>query len=128
MGKRKGFAGLPAGRRKFVLQVNELMNRAGELKLWRTMHALHEAKRILGWRRKSMSKTDGGPVFPSEQGHTPDGFWNQTWSPGMTLRDYFAAAALQSGNSPANAFEVGAMADWCYLIADAMLAERDKEG
>lgn len=44
-----------------------------------------------------MSKrNDGGPVFPCEQGHIPDGTWNQTFEPGMTLRDYFAAKAMQS--------------------------------
>lgn len=44
-----------------------------------------------------MSKTDtGGPAYPvpgSEQGHIPDGTWNQTYEPpieGMTLLDYFA--------------------------------------
>lgn len=33
---------------------------------------------------------DGGPAFPSEQGQTSQG-WNQTFTPGMCLRDYFAA-------------------------------------
>ena len=44
-----------------------------------------------------MSKNDGGPVFPSEQGHIPDGTWNQTYNPGLSLRDYFAGQAL-AGN------------------------------
>ena len=39
-----------------------------------------------------MSKTnDGGPAFPGEQGHTEEHGWNQTWNPGMSLRDYLAA-------------------------------------
>ncbi len=37
---------------------------------------------------------DGGPAFPSEQGHTPDLEWNQTFERGMTLRDWFAGQAL----------------------------------
>ena len=32
--------------------------------------------------------TDGGPAFPGEQGHIPDGTWNQSWEPGMSLRYY----------------------------------------
>jgi len=49
---------------------------------------------------------------------------------GMTLRDYFAAAALTSmtaapdySKGPCNA----AMAERAYVIADLMLAERAKE-
>lgn len=36
---------------------------------------------------------DGGPAFPGEQGHNPDGTWNQAWEPGMTLLEYLAAHA-----------------------------------
>jgi len=43
-------------------------------------------------------KDNSGPAFPGEQGHTPGGTWNQTWSPGMTLREHYigqqTAAAL----------------------------------
>ncbi len=42
-----------------------------------------------------MAANDGGPAFPGEQGHTPDGKWNQTWEPGMSLRDWFAGQALK---------------------------------
>lgn len=40
-----------------------------------------------------MDKNTGGPAFPAEQHETNDGNWNQTFDPGMTLRDYFAAHA-----------------------------------
>ena len=69
-------------------------------------------------------KDTGGPAFPhSRLGSDADG---------MTLRDYFAAKAMQSlmhtqyadmtyeGESAAMAFEA-------YRLADAMLAERSKE-
>ena len=65
---------------------------------------------------------DGGPVFPSEIG---------TISKGITLRDYFAAKAMQSCLSNTKGmFGVGykdknanlAMAS--YSIADAMLEAR----
>jgi len=38
-------------------------------------------------------KTDGGPAFPGEQGHTPSGTWNQTFEPGLTLRQWYATFA-----------------------------------
>lgn len=38
----------------------------------------------------STGQEDGGPAFPGEQGHIPDGTWNQTWDPGMSLRQYAA--------------------------------------
>ncbi len=44
---------------------------------------------------------------------------------GMTLRDYFAAAALQGMMaSPTGAF--AGMASEAYIYADRMLAEREK--
>lgn len=43
-----------------------------------------------------MSKETGGSAFPCEQGEMQDGRWNDTFDPGMTLRDYFAAKAMQS--------------------------------
>ena len=72
-----------------------------------------------------MSNTDGGPAFPAHE--------NWRLDSGMTLRDYFAAQALQGQCTP---FENGwalhkpdhreMMAAECYAIADAMLAERAK--
>ncbi|EKZ6391735.1 hypothetical protein RE075_002176 [Klebsiella aerogenes] len=76
-----------------------------------------------------MSKDNGGPAFPvpATEYHGMD--------EGMTLRDYFAAKAM-------TAFITGAMADGIhlnlnggdantaaeagYIIADAMLKEREK--
>ena len=76
-----------------------------------------------------MATNDGGPAFP--------GF---TWvplvdqaevigkgrkeQPGMTLRDYFAAAALatvEMGSSLEDTVE------WCYAVADAMLKARNAD-
>lgn len=73
---------------------------------------------------------DGGPAFPGEQGHTPEGGWNQTWTAGMSLRDFFAAAALQgfTANSLLKNDSSGEeIAQTCYDLADAMLAERKRE-
>lgn len=41
-------------------------------------------------------RDDGGAAFPCQQGECSDGTWNQTYDPGMTLRDFFAAKALQA--------------------------------
>ena len=88
---------------------------------------------------------DGGPAFPElvggEQWDTRDGDRKMSFESagGMTLRDYFAAHALASmgGMEFINgADEVAAnngttrgavLAQLAYEIADAMLAERDKE-
>lgn len=76
-------------------------------------------------------KNTGGAAYP--RNHVPgmvttDGSGRQYHTPfipaqeGMTLRDYFAAAAL-GGLADV---ESEAAAKWCYEMADAMLAERDK--
>lgn len=70
---------------------------------------------------------DGGPAFPipllpgqSYQGHAP--------CDGMTLRDYFAAKAMQAAaTNPegANGFTFSERAKWAYEQADAMLKARE---
>lgn len=66
--------------------------------------------------------SDGGPAFPviGAPG-APEDF------PGMTLRDYFAAKAMQAivrpGGDGTPAYCVAGRA---YAFADAMLAARDK--
>jgi hypothetical protein len=46
---------------------------------------------------------------------------------GMTLRDYFAAAALNGILSLNARLPDSSVADWAYSAADAMMKERDKE-
>ena len=65
---------------------------------------------------------DGGPVFPSEIGTT---------SKGMTLRDYFAAKAMEVDYTLAKNFTDP---DWrynialdAYRMADAMLKARGQQ-
>ena len=64
-----------------------------------------------------MSIKDGGPAFP-----------RQHICEGMTLRDYFAAKAMQGIlHLPArNESNSIAFSRWAYEMADAMLAERSK--
>lgn len=86
-----------------------------------------------------MSKDAGGPAFPTQinnSGFTPIKGFNgeeikpQTFSayPGMNLRDYFAAKALQgmSANPYFDDYEFDTVAEMAYAQADEMLAARVK--
>jgi hypothetical protein len=68
---------------------------------------------------------DGGPAFPSHQACSS---WQcRKPSAGMTLRDYFAAAALKGqAHRLASPYEHrDILAADCYAIADAMLKARE---
>jgi hypothetical protein len=65
---------------------------------------------------------DGGPAFPYQHHVSP----NSEVSPGMGLRDYFAAAALQgltTGIDVTRTPEIYAAAS--YRFADAMISQRN---
>lgn len=66
---------------------------------------------------------NGGPAFPTENGRQIGN--NAYLHEDMALRDYFAAKALLSpyifdDSTPHK------IAQWAYIIADAMLAVREK--
>ena len=63
---------------------------------------------------------DGGSAFP--MGYHPEGSNNDHF--GMTLRDYFAAAALQ-GNLIEPTASNDDVAKWAYSLADAMIKARE---
>jgi hypothetical protein len=70
-----------------------------------------------------MSNTDtGGPAFPSPR-------WEGWGSPqeGMTVRDYFAAKAMQAGINTYHHDEedLDEFCRWAYVVADEMLKARD---
>lgn len=84
-----------------------------------------------------MSKADGGPAFPSEPRYMRDGETQDFYEGhyGMSLRDYFAAAALPECIRIASTVYYGHPSElpWppvackaAYEVADAMLAEREK--
>jgi hypothetical protein len=63
------------------------------------------------------------PAFPTGTGVTP-------YNPGMTLRDYFAAKAMQgelASQHPDGGswHDVNKMAAYAYSVADAMLKARE---
>jgi hypothetical protein len=65
-----------------------------------------------------MSKlNDGGPAFPLQI--------VENYQEGMSLRDYFAAKAMQTWMTEYQASDES-VAEWAYRTADAMLAEREK--
>lgn len=76
-----------------------------------------------------MNKETGGPAFPS----TFHNGWGEP-EKGMTLRDYFAAKAMQAvitdwlntGDIFQDAEIPEVIARDCYLVADAMIKERNQ--
>jgi hypothetical protein len=65
---------------------------------------------------------DGGPAFPTPRYERGD-----TYSLGMTMRDYFAAKALQGFCSGAkNGDNIDEFPELCFMMADAMLEWRKK--
>lgn len=85
-----------------------------------------------------MSDKTGGPAFPLTVSNTNDHdvqVFGENVDPettvqftGMTLRDYFAAKAMQAmvANYGYSRGETGKLAENTYDIADAMLKERAK--
>jgi hypothetical protein len=80
-----------------------------------------------------MSNTNtGGPAFPHLRRHVGNNTYEQLAEGGMTLRDYFAAKAMQglfaSGaehdHDDAEIFDV--VAEAAYKQADAMLKAREQ--
>jgi hypothetical protein len=61
---------------------------------------------------------DGGPAFPRT------GWPNET---GMTLRDYFAAKAMQALIPSGQTVDSMKYAESAYALADAMLKARGKQ-
>lgn len=73
-----------------------------------------------------MSKDDGGPAFPETRMEYDREVMERqpVLYSGMTLRDYFAAAAMNT--LLMDKFDPPAIAARAFCIADAMLAERAK--
>lgn len=83
-----------------------------------------------------MKQNNGGPAFPQHGYESQDEkHWNSEdcGGAGLTLRDYFAAKAMQAWLStygdndrhPATANNCAHVAEQAYQVADAMLAARD---
>ncbi len=68
-----------------------------------------------------MTTETGGPAFP-----VPAAYSGGTVKDGMTLRDYFAAKAMQSLTYPSDGGDNQSIAKVAYAMADAMIAARTK--
>lgn len=91
---------------------------------------------------KSYPGDDGGPAFPRPKGHNGMTHFEEHETNddqvGMSLRDYYAAAALPgvinaevtfiaAEDGPAvPKFDAGRVAHICFVIADAMVKEGSK--
>jgi hypothetical protein len=72
-----------------------------------------------------MTDTTGGPAFPTTQENGCN-----SGEPGMTLRDYFAAKAVQGLLAQSMGTALGSdpyfAAEYAYAMADAMIKARNK--
>lgn len=73
-----------------------------------------------------MSKETGGPAFPQYilEPNPAGGEPRIVWQEGMTLRDYFAAKAMQTMLQGSGTFE--SHAEYAYKMADFMLKAREQ--
>lgn len=71
-----------------------------------------------------MSRDTGGSAFPVSAGENKDG--HHAPVKGMSLRDYFAAKAMQAWLVNVTSPKKELCASVAYGIADAMLLEREK--
>lgn len=82
----------------------------------------------------STERDTGGPAFPiqsvSQNQSTGETVTHQAYESGMTLRDYFAAKAMQGLIAQSMGTALGSdpkfAAEYAYATADAMLAARIK--
>ena len=77
---------------------------------------------------RNLPPPSGGPAFPTpriELNHKGVVTGFAVMADGMTLRDYFAAKAMQ-GICAGNSNDARQIAKAAYIVADAMLAERKK--
>lgn len=66
------------------------------------------------------------PAFPSQAGYDYKGQRVTNTSEGMTLRDYFAAKAMQGIVARNGQYGCSVISHAAYEMADAMLEERKK--
>jgi len=71
-----------------------------------------------------ITKDTGGPAFPCDE--VVDQYGSVHRGEGMTLRDYFAAKAIQAVIARGDDTNRPGMAEWSYAMADAMLKAREQ--
>lgn len=85
---------------------------------------------LLKYQEEYKHKQNGGPVVPFSQisettGQSVNGFYDT----GMSLRDWFAGLALQGicASGPGSQWSNEMLTQEAYHLADAMLAQREKQ-
>ena len=73
-----------------------------------------------------MSCKHGGAAFPQVNLKDYQGLLIPDLQKGMTLRDYFAAKAMQGLVGAPQSFPRATIAEHAYLMADAMLKAREE--
>ena len=77
-----------------------------------------------------MNKDTSGPAFPTERIGMESGEYLTYQQEGMTLRDYFAAKAMQAIFSNPDITDTNKVKDWIaissYSMADAMMKAREQ--
>ena len=94
-----------------------------------TEHSVARATRLLVLELRDKLATPqaetGGPAFPAFEVRTHDtGDLVANASQGITVRDYFAAKAMQAVIARGDDTNRPGMAEWSYAMADAMLKAR----
>src|SRR5574337_1367400 len=88
----------------------------------------HILPRAIGGAVMTRKTETGGPAFPQHHGGGASGGflpWEEgTERAGMTLRDYFAAKAMQGLLAHEGEEEAAICAEIAYAMADAMIAAR----
>jgi len=76
-----------------------------------------------------MSSKTGGPAFPHLRRHVAPDTYEVISENGMTLRDYFAAKAMQALIAASN-FDLSmqVIAGYAYEQADAMMQAKGEQG
>lgn len=80
---------------------------------------------LRGKGRSDAQPDNGGPAFPAFEVRTHDtGDLVANASQGMTVRDYFAAKAMQACLARGDDTNRPGIAEWAFAMADAMLKAR----
>ena len=91
---------------------------------------LEDGELVMGRFRKGAKKkgacemSDGGPAFPVPNYVSSDGETFSSEPSGMSLRDYFAAAAMQGMLADGESTPAKILAAASYELADAMIEQR----
>ena len=75
-----------------------------------------------------MSSKTGGPAFPHLRRHVAPDTYEVIAEGGMSLRDYFAAKAMQAFITAGNVYPLQEIAVYAYEQADSMMQAKGEQG